>query len=181
MQEYISESIEPPTNPQFLNSSGHDKWSLHNLRNIRKGKFCNIFRRKYLEIHVHVPSKHPQQHSCLLPKSNPSQDESLFNSEHFITHIRRMVQKLQIFEQKSAFFPPCVICLDSLSINDFVVTNCPGSKSILKKKTLTCLQCQCSQMEAKKEKHYEILRFLTASFSVSNIILISKNFDHIVP
>jgi hypothetical protein len=35
MQEYISESIEPPTNPQFLNSSGHVKWSLHNLRNIR--------------------------------------------------------------------------------------------------------------------------------------------------
>jgi hypothetical protein len=27
----ISESIEPPTNSQFLNSSEHVKWSLHNL------------------------------------------------------------------------------------------------------------------------------------------------------
>jgi hypothetical protein len=36
MQEHVSESIEPPTNPQFLNSSENVKCSLHNLRNIRK-------------------------------------------------------------------------------------------------------------------------------------------------
>jgi hypothetical protein len=61
MQEYISESVEPPTNPQFLNSSRHVKWSLHNLRNIRKlvmsiipigisPEFLNIFIRKLLII-----------------------------------------------------------------------------------------------------------------------------------
>jgi hypothetical protein len=69
MQEYISESIEPPTNPQLLNSSEHVKWSLRNLRNIRKGKFCIISGGEYLVIHVQVPSWHPQQHICHLQKS----------------------------------------------------------------------------------------------------------------
>jgi hypothetical protein len=32
---------------------------------------------------VQVTSKHPQEHSCHLPKSNLSQDESLFNSKRF--------------------------------------------------------------------------------------------------
>jgi hypothetical protein len=110
MQEYISESIEPPTNPQFLNSSGHVQWSLHNLRNIRKGKFCNIFGGKYLEIHVHVPSKHPQQHIYHLQKSNLSQDESLFNSEHFITPTSdERFKSYRFLSQKSAFFPPWFI------------------------------------------------------------------------
>jgi hypothetical protein len=49
MHGYISESIEPPTNPQVLNSSGHLKWSPVNLRNIRKAKFCIIYGEKYLE------------------------------------------------------------------------------------------------------------------------------------
>ncbi len=74
MQEYISESIEPPTNPQFLKSSGHVKWSLLNLRNVRKGKYCIIFIRK-LEIYLLVPSRHPQQHISHFPKSKLSQDD----------------------------------------------------------------------------------------------------------
>jgi hypothetical protein len=44
MHEYISGSIEPPTNPQLLNSSGHLKLSPVNQRNI-----SIIFGEKYLE------------------------------------------------------------------------------------------------------------------------------------
>jgi hypothetical protein len=115
MQEYISESIEPPTNPQFLNSSEHVKWSLHNLKNIRKRKFCIIFRGKYLKIHVQVPSWHPQQHICHLQKSEPSLYDSLANILHF-THIRRPVKKFQSFAEKIALFahramsPPVALC-----------------------------------------------------------------------
>jgi hypothetical protein len=84
MQEHINESIEPPRNPQFLNSSGLIKWSVHNLRNIRKGKFCIIFGEKFLEIHVQVPSWHFQQHICHRLKSKLGQDESLFKNLYFI-------------------------------------------------------------------------------------------------
>ncbi len=84
MTEYSNESIEPPTDPQFLNSSGHVKWSLLNLRNIRKEKFCIIFGRKYVEIRLLVPSWHPQQHIWHLPKSNLGQNESLFHNLYFI-------------------------------------------------------------------------------------------------
>ncbi len=79
----IHKSIELPTNHQFLNSSEHVKWSLLNLRNIRKRKFCIILGEKYLVIHVQVPSWHPQQHICHLQKSEPSLYDSLTNNVHF--------------------------------------------------------------------------------------------------
>jgi hypothetical protein len=84
MQEHVSESIEPPTSPQFLNSSEHLKWSLYNLRNIRNRKFCIILGGKYLVIHVQVPSRHPQQHIYHLQKSESSLYDSLTNILHFI-------------------------------------------------------------------------------------------------
>jgi hypothetical protein len=84
MQEEFSKSIEPPTHPQLLNSSGLVKWSPLNLRNIRKGKFCTVFEGKYLEIHVQVPSWHPQQLNIPLLKSKLGQDDSLFNNLYFI-------------------------------------------------------------------------------------------------
>jgi hypothetical protein len=70
-------------------------------------KICIIFGEKYLEIHVHVPFKHPQQHSCHLPKSNLCQDESLFNSEHFIkkAHPHQTTSsKVTSFWAKKCFF-----------------------------------------------------------------------------
>ncbi len=111
MQEHVSASTEPPTNPQFLNSSEHVKWSLHNLRNIRNGKFCIILRGKYLEIHVQVPSWHPQQHICHLQKSEPSLYDSLTNILHFIKrrHPHQTTgSKVPEFRGKnSPFCPPC--------------------------------------------------------------------------
>ncbi len=100
MQEYISESIEPPTNPQFLNSSGHDKWSLHNLKNIRKRNFCNIFGGNIWRFMcMSLPGI---LSTTVVSSQNPFQNIS----SKGLTHIRRTVQKLQIFEQKkSAFFP----------------------------------------------------------------------------
>ncbi len=112
MHEHVSESIEPPTNPQFLNSSGHVKWSLHNLRNIRNGKFRIILGGKYLVIHMQVPSWHPQQHICHLQKSEPSLYDSLTNILHFIK--RRHPQQTtgskdpEFRGKNSPFWPLCM-------------------------------------------------------------------------
>jgi hypothetical protein len=111
MQEYNSESIEPPTNPQFLNSSEHVKWSLLNLRNVRNGKFYIIFGGKYLVIHVQVPFWHPQQHICHLQKSESSLYDSLTNIQHFIKrrHSHQTTgSKVPEFRGKNSPFWPLV-------------------------------------------------------------------------
>jgi hypothetical protein len=48
---------------------------------------------KYLGIHLHAPSKHPQQLIWHLLNSKLVQDESLINNQHFIkrAHPHRMI------------------------------------------------------------------------------------------